>query len=118
MVELLEEELVNLNLGSKDHDHGRLSRKKARAKKVKKLVCCLFENVFFQESGQVEPADVCADASVERERPDKRGQDWQERGLPCFQQVLVLDNLDRKYDFRSSGCLANLVASASTRHLV
>ena len=90
MVELLEEELVNLNLGSKDHDHGRLSRKKARAKKVKKLVCCLFENVFFQESGQVEPACVCADVGVEHARPDEWGQDWQERGLSRFQQVAQL----------------------------
>ena len=44
-VELLEEELTNLNLGSKDQDddHGRLYRKKARAKKVgKHFVCLLF----------------------------------------------------------------------------
>jgi len=37
MVEMLEEGLINLNLGSKaeDDDHGRLHRKKARAKKVR-----------------------------------------------------------------------------------
>ena len=43
MVELLEEDLISLNLSSKDDDHRRLLRKKARAKKVGKhfllLVC-------------------------------------------------------------------------------
>ena len=42
-VELLEEGLIKLNLGSKDDDHGRLHRKRARAKKVgKHFVCFLF----------------------------------------------------------------------------
>ena len=46
-MEILEEDLINLNLLSKaeDDDHGRLFRKRARAKKVRErecLVCSLF----------------------------------------------------------------------------
>ena len=101
MVELLEEDLISLNLGSKDDDHKRLVKKKARAKKVGKyfFVAC-FENPKFQSSGQVEPACVCADVGVEHARPDKWGQGWQERTFTF-----------------STDCLANRVESAFTQHL-
>ena len=50
------------------------------------FVSC-FENPHLQGSGQVEPACVCADASVEQSRPDEWWQGWQERGIQRVQQV-------------------------------
>ena len=39
--EILEEDLRNLTLVSKDDDHSRLFRKKPRAKKVRERICSL-----------------------------------------------------------------------------